>query len=81
MLSPRDVIDALPRPNPRRSSGALPTFAAVLGLPYWPCTPGELKEYWRVAARMTHPDAGGSTERFTAARSAYEEASGALIIS
>lgn len=38
----------------------------------WPCSAEELKRIWRQAARRTHPDTGGSSEAFRAARASYD---------
>lgn len=38
----------------------------------WPCSSEKLKRVWRSAARRTHPDTGGSSETFRAAKESYD---------
>lgn len=47
------------------------TYYDVLNVPRG-ASPGELKSAFRSLARTTHPDAGGSSQRFQEARHAYE---------
>jgi hypothetical protein len=37
----------------------------------WPCDVAALKRVWRLAARRTHPDTGGSPDAFRAAHESY----------
>lgn len=58
-----------PPPPPVR-----PAFAITLGLARWPVTREEIIAAWRVRARATHPDAGGSSADFIAVQRAYATA-------
>ncbi|MES6854826.1 J domain-containing protein, partial [Cutibacterium acnes] len=48
-----------------------PTLYEVLGVAP-DATDTQLKTAWRLAAKATHPDAGGDPQAFTAARHAWE---------
>jgi curved DNA-binding protein CbpA len=59
------------------SAATLEDLAAleVLGL-RWPCSAAEVKVAYRRLARATHPDVGGSAERFRQVNEAYERIAG-----
>lgn len=44
----------------------------VLGLPYGEVDPERVRSAWRAYARRWHPDRGGTAEKFTEGRQAYE---------
>ena len=50
-----------------------PACFTLLGLT-WPCTGQEVKQAFRLQAKMAHPDTGGSNEAFQALHKAYKEA-------
>ena len=60
------------RAPPGMSGAGVPWFAAALGISKWPVTAAELEAARREAVFSAHPDRGGSTERFAAARSAHK---------
>ncbi len=64
--------------RPRETNRDPHWFVKELALPRWPCTQEELARCWRAAARTTHPDAGGTAERFTRAQEAHKLALEAL---
>lgn len=52
----------------------IPSFVETLGLSAWPCTESEIKRAFTALALRTHPDHGGSPERFMEAKRARDEA-------
>ena len=60
--------------KPRRVKVRLPGFVKVLELTTWPVDEAELKAAWRKLAMQHHPDRGGDTATFIAAKAAYETA-------
>lgn len=53
--------------------GQLPKCFQVLHLK-WPCTVTEVQEAYRRLVKSTHPDAGGSHDKFIELQAAYEQA-------
>jgi hypothetical protein len=58
---------------PANGKGAAPGWADVLGVTL-PCTLAQAKRAFRVAAKVAHPDGGGSDEAFRRVSAAYAAA-------
>ena len=57
----------------KRPGGLLPNCLEVLELS-WPCTVKDVKDAYRRIVRSTHPDGGGSHDKFLELQAAYEQA-------